>query len=123
MTGIYDSTAANAVDDKADILKTGSANMSDTEPKDVGVENQQMLLGGEAERKLVRKLDIHIIPVVMALYLLSFLDRYVFSHCSKLRQALNGVTESTSVMRDCIIWSEILACTETCIRPRSHFSL
>lgn len=27
------------------------------------------------ERKLVRKLDAHIIPVVMLLYLLSFLDR------------------------------------------------
>ena len=27
------------------------------------------------ERKLVRKLDIHIIPVVMLLYMLSFLDR------------------------------------------------
>lgn len=27
------------------------------------------------ERKLVRKLDIHIIPVVMLLYLLSFIDR------------------------------------------------
>ena len=27
------------------------------------------------ERKLVRKLDFHIIPVVMALYLFSFLDR------------------------------------------------
>ena len=27
------------------------------------------------ERKLVRKLDFHIVPVVMLLYLLSFLDR------------------------------------------------
>lgn len=27
------------------------------------------------QRKLVRKLDIHIIPMVMLLYLLSFLDR------------------------------------------------
>lgn len=27
------------------------------------------------ERKLIRKLDIHIIPVVMLLYLLSFIDR------------------------------------------------
>ena len=27
------------------------------------------------EKKLVRKLDLHIIPVVMLLYLLSFLDR------------------------------------------------
>jgi hypothetical protein len=31
------------------------------------------------EAKLVRKLDIFIIPVVMLLYLLSFLDRYVYS--------------------------------------------
>lgn len=29
-----------------------------------------------AEKKLVRKLDLYIIPVVMLLYLLSFLDRY-----------------------------------------------
>lgn len=29
-----------------------------------------------AERKLLRKLDLHIVPVVMLLYLLSFLDRY-----------------------------------------------
>jgi MFS family permease len=31
------------------------------------------------EAKLVRKLDLHIVPVVMLLYLLSFLDRLVFS--------------------------------------------
>lgn len=30
-----------------------------------------------AEKKLVRKLDQHIVPVVMLLYLLSFLDRFV----------------------------------------------
>ena len=29
------------------------------------------------EKKLVRKLDVHIVPVVMLLYLLSFLDRYI----------------------------------------------
>jgi len=29
----------------------------------------------EYERKLVRKLDMNIVPVVMLLYLLSFLDR------------------------------------------------
>lgn len=27
------------------------------------------------ERKLLRKLDLHLIPLVMALYLFSFLDR------------------------------------------------
>lgn len=34
-----------------------------------------MVLGGIEEKKLIRKLDVHIIPVVMILYLLSFLDR------------------------------------------------
>lgn len=29
------------------------------------------------EKKLIRKLDLHIIPFVMSLYLFSFLDRYV----------------------------------------------
>lgn len=29
------------------------------------------------ERQLVRKLDRYIVPVVMLLYLLSFLDRYI----------------------------------------------
>jgi len=33
----------------------------------------------EYERKLVRKLDRNIVPVVMVLYLLSFLDRWVAS--------------------------------------------
>lgn len=28
------------------------------------------------EKKLVRKLDLHIIPLVMVLYLFSFLDRF-----------------------------------------------
>ena len=31
------------------------------------------------EKKLVRKLDFHIVPVVMLLYLLSFLDRYIYA--------------------------------------------
>ncbi len=31
----------------------------------------------EAEKKLVRKLDWHIVPMVMLLYLFSFLDRFV----------------------------------------------
>lgn len=34
----------------------------------------------DAEKKLVRKLDLHIVPVVMLLYLLSFLDRRVNDH-------------------------------------------
>lgn len=35
------------------------------------------------EKKLVRKLDLYIIPPVMLLYLLSFLDRYdVLTSCN-----------------------------------------
>lgn len=39
------------------------------------------LLDPVAEKKLVRKLDTHIVPVCMILYLLSFLDRFVLSFC------------------------------------------
>lgn len=35
------------------------------------------LLDPVEEKKLVRKLDMHIVPVCMLLYLLSFLDRFV----------------------------------------------
>jgi hypothetical protein len=38
------------------------------------------------EAKLVRKLDLYIIPVVMLLYLLSFLDRYVYNVSSKFKR-------------------------------------
>lgn len=33
-----------------------------------------------AEQRLVRKLDLNIIPIVMLLYLFSFLDRQVISY-------------------------------------------
>lgn len=41
------------------------------------IETQLGELDQMFEAKLVRKLDVFIIPVVMLLYLLSFLDRYV----------------------------------------------
>lgn len=52
-------------DDKAMQLQDPAAVESDNE----------MLLQGVDEKKLLRKLDLHIIPLVMALYLFSFLDR------------------------------------------------
>lgn len=33
-----------------------------------------------AEMKLVKKLDLYIIPIIMLLYLFSFLDRYATDH-------------------------------------------
>jgi hypothetical protein len=38
-------------------------------------------LGGKAEKALVRKLNLRLIPLIMLLYTFSFLDRYVkFCH-------------------------------------------
>jgi len=39
------------------------------------IEGQLEEIDPHAEAKLVRKLDMYIIPVVMLLYLMSFLDR------------------------------------------------
>lgn len=41
--------------------------------------SRDLELGGKREKALVRKLDLHIIPLVMMLYLFSFLDRHVSS--------------------------------------------
>lgn len=57
------------------------------------------------ERKLVRKLDAHIIPVVMLLYLLSFLDRLV--HIAIAALGSNTISVSTSAMRNCTVWKKI----------------
>jgi hypothetical protein len=55
------------------------AALSGSEPKVVSCAALRTELGCVAERKLVRKLDLHIIPVVMLFYVLSFLDRYSVS--------------------------------------------
>lgn len=55
-----------------------------------------------AEKKLVRKLDLHIVPIAMLLYLFSFLDRHVFWNLwDPSRHKANRSIESTSVMLDC----------------------
>jgi hypothetical protein len=47
------------------------------EPSDVSI---------EAERKLIRKLDLQLIPVIVLLYLFSFLDRGMSPHsCVELK--------------------------------------
>ena len=44
-------------------------------PPPKGYEGGRPEIDPVKEKKLVRKLDMHIVPVVMLLYLLSFLDR------------------------------------------------
>lgn len=47
----------------------------------------------EYEHRLVKKLDKHIIPVIMLLYLFSFLDRYVMSK-KKENMRINSLVAS-----------------------------
>lgn len=64
-------------EDKPNGAMPDSANQSDTEAKAATYTagSSNIILGGPEEKALIRKLDLHIIPVVMTLYLLSFLDR------------------------------------------------
>ena len=57
--------------------------MADIKEKDQGLVEKLAIHGNQhdeeldplVEKRLVRKLDRHIIPIIMLLYLLSFLDR------------------------------------------------
>lgn len=51
--------------------KSSGAEKSSTPRNDISA----IELGGKVERTLIRKMDLHIIPWVMLLYTLSFLDR------------------------------------------------
>lgn len=46
-----------------------------------------LTLGGRRERKLLMKLDLHLIPLIMLLYTFSFLDRYIIASDPKLTSA------------------------------------
>lgn len=45
--------------------------------------NEEMEIDHAVEKKLVRKLDRHIVPLIMLLYLFSFLDRQVIVTCGE----------------------------------------
>ena len=60
-----------------------------------------------SEKKLVRKLDRHIIPLIMLLYLLSFLDRWVNSALPWWNELLKVETEWILVMQDYMVWRKI----------------
>ena len=49
-----------------------------TPTTDNGADDDNIEIDHVAEQKLVRKLDRHIVPMIMLLYLFSFLDRQVF---------------------------------------------
>lgn len=66
---------------KTDVeLRSRPASVSAAEKANHAEGSRSSLKAGEAvtgadEKKLVRKLDMYLIPLVMALYLFSFLDR------------------------------------------------
>jgi len=75
-----------AVVGKSDVMEEDMRSPSQDSPRkleDAG----SVEIDHVAEKKLVRKLDLYIIPVTMLLYLLSFLDRYgckiALQYCSQ----------------------------------------
>jgi hypothetical protein len=64
----------NKLDDHAS-LEDKSDRGAPSFPVEHTLEPAAFLIDHHAEAKLVRKLDIFIIPIVMLLYLFSFLDR------------------------------------------------
>lgn len=66
--------------EKDEIARVGSLHRASQE-EDVEINHA-------AEQRLVRKLDWNIIPIVMLLYLFSFLDRQVINRCERAENAL-----------------------------------
>jgi hypothetical protein len=75
----------------AELVK-GSSLPDDRNSLVIGEDGSIPTIDLAAEKKLLRKLDLHIIPIVMLLYLFSFIDRYVItcSHISKLIFFISG---------------------------------
>lgn len=66
----------NKLDDHAELDGKSDQGIP-TFPVEDAIESAEWLIDHQAETRLVRKLDIFIIPIVMLLYLFSFLDRRV----------------------------------------------
>lgn len=83
------------------------------------VEHQLDSVDPKLEAKLVRKLDLFIIPVVMLLYLLSFLDRFVYTKSQFLSNVAKYTNEDavelTSATPACMASKK----TSTCPRRNS----
>lgn len=67
---------ASAAELAAAIMGEGDNKTTRAQDEAAAVESDtETLLRGVDEKKLLRKLDLYIIPLVMGLYLFSFLDR------------------------------------------------
>ena len=62
----------DAIKAEGSITGSGMKEYAQNTPEDL---RDDIVIDGEAEKKLLRKLDLWIVPPVMLLYLLSFLDR------------------------------------------------
>lgn len=70
------------------------------------VEDVSELLDPAAEKRLVRKVDIRLIPILFALYLCAFLDRYVIHQIIKCGRILI-CTGSTLGTQEFKAWRQI----------------
>lgn len=69
------STSSRASDEKARVSEAEQIEEKGAVAPQPDVYNPEMDVSGVDERKLLRKIDLHLIPWLSILYLLSFLDR------------------------------------------------
>lgn len=76
------------------------------------------------EKDLIRKIDMHILPFVVLLYLFSFLDRGLSPACELChrKSLLLTASQSTLETHDFMAWRRILVWSETSIRSQYRFS-
>lgn len=70
------------------------------------------VVDAETEKKLLRKLDIRIIPMVMWIYLMNFMDRGISTPEISIVLLLMMI-KSILAMPDYTAWKRILVCKET----------
>jgi hypothetical protein len=64
------------VQEKAALYHIENVQTNDNALTEKGVADLQAAIDPVKEKALVRKIDRHVIPMVMSLYLMSFIDRY-----------------------------------------------
>ena len=86
------------------------------------VYNAHIDVSGVDEKKLIRKLDLYLVPWLSFLYLLSFLDRTSIGNAKVRVLALRGAAARSFTTRSCTVSRRTSASTTRSTTLRSRFS-
>jgi hypothetical protein len=73
--------------------------------------NKDEVWKSEMDKKLVRKIDLRLLPILVVLYLLNFLDRSVLDHVIILMACIDMNIAPTSPKPDKVVSNAIWTCT------------